>query len=294
MKVVVTGAAGYIGLGVARAFRQAGHQVWGIIRSEKKGSLVAQSGVIPFVADLREIKEYDHLLKECSVWVHCAFENSPEGVALDSFLIDGYLAKAANLPKTIIYTSGIRVYGNNSDSLLDENTPLQPLEMVRWRPLHEKKLLEAENPLLKTVVIRPGNIYGGSGGLTAALFAQAEKGEILLVGAGNNYWPMVHLEDLAGAFVLVAEKMCSHQVFNIVDNSLVTQKEVIEGIAAITGARVKRVDLEEAKPLLGKLAEGLATGGRISNERAKKLLGWQPKYPGFLCDLPRYYQEYLQ
>src|SRR3989475_11772797 len=64
-----------------------------------------------------------------------------------------------------IFTSGVWVHGDAGDRMVDETTPLNPIKLVAWRPAHEQLVLQASG--MRGLVIRPGCVYGGPGGLTA-------------------------------------------------------------------------------------------------------------------------------
>ena len=54
MKVFITGATGYIGFSVASAYRRAGHEVWGLVRSEEKARRVARHEIRPVIGAMQK------------------------------------------------------------------------------------------------------------------------------------------------------------------------------------------------------------------------------------------------
>ncbi|MGK5594612.1 MAG: NAD-dependent epimerase/dehydratase family protein [Parachlamydiaceae bacterium] len=180
MRVLITGASGYIGSAVAKAFRQAGHYVYGLIRSEKAALLLQKEGIEPLVSDLSQPQVFASAARSSNVLVHCAFENSGDGVKKDARVIEALIgyAREQQVHKMLIYTSGTWVYGSTSNRPADESTVLKPIDFVRWRPRHEEMVLRASSPSISSVVIRPGIVYGKQGGLTALWFEAAEKGSI--------------------------------------------------------------------------------------------------------------------
>ncbi|HYT05752.1 MAG TPA: NAD-dependent epimerase/dehydratase family protein [Gemmatimonadales bacterium] len=206
MQVFVTGATGYVGSSVATAFRRVGHRVWGLTRSEAKARRLAQQEIQPVIGDLANPKSYADVAAECAVLVHAAFEYSAQGVAKDKTAIEALVeaGRRGARPKTLIFTSGAWVHGDTGDRMVDETTPLNPVALVAWRPAHEQLVLQA--PGVRGLVIRPGCVYGGPGGLTAPWFADASAGKPpTVVGDGRNRWTMVHADDLADAYLRVGE-----------------------------------------------------------------------------------------
>src|SRR5581483_11594796 len=112
------------------------------------------------------------------------------------------LAKKAKAPRTVIYTSGVWLYGDTGSLAVDESEAFESSFLIPWRAQHEKRVLEASGPLTRGLVIRPGCVYGGRGGLTGIWFEGAEKGAgAPIVGEGANRWAMIHVEDLADLYV---------------------------------------------------------------------------------------------
>lgn len=297
MRIFVTGAAGYIGHGVAKAFRSKGHSVSGFVRSEEDARLLNLNEIIPVIGDLEKPESFQQILKDVEVVVHCAFDYaSDKGVEHDAKAIDLILQTLSQspLPRTFIYTSGVWVYGSRGYQMIDESMPLSPLDIAKWRPNHEEKVLKATSPKLRTVIMRPGHVYGGVGGLTKILFTSTQNGTVKIVGEGHNRWPMVHLQDLSSAYVSAAERELTGIILNVVDDSTATLRELAESIAraAKIEGKIQVIPLEEAKKNFGPIAEGLAIDLSVNNSRIKRLLGWQIHHAPFNYEAELYYQTW--
>jgi nucleoside-diphosphate-sugar epimerase len=295
MRVFLTGATGYIGRAVALAFRRAGHEVFGLCRSADKAAGLARQEVHPVLGDLGQPQSYASVAAACSVLVHTAADIpggvvGPDRAALDVFLT---AAKTGPRPKTLVYTSGVWVNGDTGSEPVDETTPLKPARLVAWRPAHEQLVLEAEGA--RGLVLRPGCVYGGPGGLTGNWFAQAqrEKG-VRVVGDGRNRWAMVHVEDLAEAYVRAAESDLAGEVLNVTDRSRSTVGEMAAAAGAAAGATGPPVyvPVEEAARKMGDLAEALALDQHVDSRKAVRRLGWQPRHGGFLDGVATYFEAW--
>jgi len=296
MKILVTGASGYIGHGVAKAFRAKGHTVYGLVRSEENASLLSVDEIWPIIGDLERPESYHQILSDVEVAVHCAFDHSDKGVEYDIKAIDSILDVFSNssLPRSFIYTSGVWVYGSRGYHIVDESTPPNPLEITQWRPAQEERILKATSSKLRTVIMRPGHVYGGTGGLMDLLFASTTAGAVTIVGEGYHRWPMIHLQDLAHAYVSAVEREVSGVVFNVVDNSTATLREMAEAIAKVANVegKINTLSIEEGKKRLGHLVEGLLIDLMVSNSRIKRLLGWQIHHAPFLYEVDLYYHAW--
>ncbi len=295
MQVFVTGATGYVGWSVATAFRRAGHRVWGLTRTEVKARRLAQQEIEPVVGEMGDPKTYADVAAECAVLIHAAFEYSANGVAKDKKAIDTLIeaGRRGARPKTLIFTSGAWVHGDTGDRMVDETTPLNPIKLVAWRPAHEQLVLQASG--VRGLVIRPGCVYGGPGGLTAPWFADASAGKApTVVDDGRSRWTMVHADDLADAYLRVGESGLGGEVFDISDRSRATVLEMATAAARAAGYRgeIRPVPLAEAAKRMGDFAEALALNQHVDARKAVRLLGWQPRHGGFPDEADLYYRAW--
>lgn len=296
MRIFVTGASGYIGRAVAEAFRSKGHVVYGLVRSDSDVRALYSNEIWPVVGDLNSPESYSKSLGEAEVVVHCAFDSSSKGVELDAKTVETVLStlSRSSLPKAFIYTSGVWVYGSTGEKIADESTPLKPIDLVKWRPAHEEKIIRAASSLLRTVVIRPGCVYGGVGGLTDLFFSSTSDGSVSYIGDGFNKPAMIHVRDLAYAYVAAAEQEISNVVLNVVDDSRFTMKEMAEAIARSAGipGKIRSLSGEEAQNRFGHLVQGLTLDQAIGNARIKRLLGWQIHHLPFINEIDVYYRAW--
>lgn len=296
MNVFVTGSTGYIGGAVAAAFRRAGHRVFGLARSSEKARALAREEIVPVLGDLAAPESFLAVARGCDVLVHCASENSSATVARDRAAIDAFLgvSRESSAPRTFLYTSGVWVYGDTGGRTVDETSPLAPLDLVRWRVEHEQLVLAAASAKLRTLVLRPGCVYGGSGGLTVPWFASALAGEVEMVGDGANCWSTVHVDDAAEAYVLAAERAPGGEALNLSDGTNPRVGEMAAAVATAAGipGHISQLSPDEAAERFGPLAEGLGAHQKIANARAKAALGWQPRHASFVSEADLYYTAF--
>jgi nucleoside-diphosphate-sugar epimerase len=159
-----------------------------------------------------------------------------------------------------------------------EEDPLDPDPPASFRPAAEA-IRYVEDKVLKAggAILRHGTLYG-----PGTLDYQVEllrKRQFPLIGGGTGYSSWVHLEDAAGAAVLAVEKR-ARGVFNIVDDEPAPASEWVPYLAALAGAkRPMRVPKWLARPLAGDVVVTMMTEGRgFSNAKAKRELGWKPRY----------------
>src|SRR5258705_13988144 len=236
MQVFVTGATGYIGFAVAAALRRAGYRVWALARGGAKARRLPGHEIEPVIGDLADPRTYLEVASDCALLVHTAFDYSANGVAKDRTAIDTLLeaGRRGAGPKTFIFTSGAWVYGDTGDRMVDETTPPNPPKLVAWRPAHEQMVLQAAG--VRGLVVRPGDVYGGPGGLTSQWFAGPRTGKPpLVVGDGRNRVPMVRIDDLADSYVRIAESGLAAEICNMNDQTPITVLEMSTAAARSAG-----------------------------------------------------------
>jgi nucleoside-diphosphate-sugar epimerase len=129
-------------------------------------------------------------------------------------------------------------------------------------------------------VLRYGSLYGP--GAIDDQVNLVRKGMFPLVGGGTGYFSWVHLDDAASATVLAMEQRATG-VFNIVDDEPAPVSEWLPYLAACAGARPpRRLPRWLARLVAGEMVVTMMTEGRgFSNAKAKRELGWEPRYPSW-------------
>lgn len=286
MKVFVTGGTGIIGSAVAGAFARAGHDTAALVRSAEKGRGLERDGIQAVVGTMQEAAGWRPAAREAEVLIHCAVEYSGDQWALNHATLDAMiaLARESGRPRCVIGTGGVWSYGDTGDGRADEASPLNPPELSKPRVAVDERVLSGAGGRVRTVLIRPGCVYGGNGSLTASWFeSAATAGAARIVGFGTNRWAMVHRDDLADLYVRAAESDASGEVFNATDRSRFTVLDCARASSRAAGAhgQVASVPLEEARKTMGPMADCLVMNQHVDSGKAARRLGWNPRHAGF-------------
>ncbi len=294
LRVFLTGGTGYIGEVVLEAALRAGHQVSAIARDREKVERLDARGATGILAELATPARYIDAVRAADVVIHTALERSPRGPQVDREFLDQAIQALAGsgAPRTLIYTSGCWVLGNTGRAA-DETASLYPADIVAWRPEHEQRVLEAAGSGLRTVVVRPGIVYGGGRGIVADLLKDALNGLVRVVGPGKNRWACVYDRDLADLYVRLAQSPEASGIYHATDEG---DERVLDIVAAIAGhlsqtPDVRHVPIEEARSQMGPYADALALDQRVRSPRARAL-GWTPSLRSAADNVARLYEEF--
>jgi nucleoside-diphosphate-sugar epimerase len=162
-----------------------------------------------------------------------------------------------------------------------EEDPLDPLTGTTAQPVMEA-VQHLEDVVVKAggAALRYGGLYGP--GVIHDQVELLRKRQFPLVGGGTGYSSLVHLDDAASATVLAVEQQAKG-VFNVVDDEPAPASEWLTYLAACAGVKPPmRVPKWLARMLAGDVAVTMMTEGRgFSNEKAKRVLGWELRYPSW-------------
>ncbi len=171
-------------------------------------------------------------------------------------------------------------------------TPAPP-KLVASRPATEQVVLGAND--VRTLIIRPGCVYGRDGGMTGTWFKGAhQQSTLAAVGSGGNRWAMVHVDDLAQAYLRAGESALNREIFNITDHSQSTVGEMVAAVKRASGYEgdINFIPVADAARSMGDFAECLALHQRVDAGKAARLLDWRPQHLGFVEEVDRYFESW--
>jgi nucleoside-diphosphate-sugar epimerase len=283
MKILVTGATGYIGGSVSTKLLEAGHTVLGLARSDEAAAALKKRGIEPVMGELNAYTPFIEVTKRVDAVINAA--NSDNAFVAHA-LLDGLKGTG----KTLIQTSGSSVVGaydngETSNDTFDEDTPFTPQPEKSMRVAIDNQVLAAAKDGLRTIVIRPTLIYGRGIGVSSTsvqlpkLIDVAKKhGVARHVGPGLNIWGHVHIADVVSLYLLALEKAKGGSLF-YAENGEANFKSVTQSIGRMLGLG----DTTKDWPI-GEAVEGLGPGAYLSfgsNSRVRgkrsRELGWVPK-----------------
>ena len=285
MKIFITGASGFIGGSIAAHLVRAGHQVRGLIRKPEHSGELKRLGIEPVLGTLDDRALLIAEAQAADAVINAASSDHERAV---SALIEGL----AGSGKAFLHTSGSSIVGDASGGeaaqarIYHEDALPQPTADKAARVAIDRQVLEAAQRNIRSAVLCNTLIYGhgavaGSASVQLPrLVRQAQKsGVVRHVGSGGNTWSNVHIDDVAELYRLALEKTPAG-TFYFVESGEASFRDMSAAIArAMKLGAPQDWPLEEAQKEWGyeMASYGLGSNSRVRGERARKLLGWQPK-----------------
>jgi nucleoside-diphosphate-sugar epimerase len=312
MKVFVAGATGAIGRQLVPQLVARGHEVVGMTRSASKQDLLRGLGARPVVADALDPDAVAEAVAsaEPEVIVHqltalsgpmsvrdarrpdrsaaATMTNRLRTEATDHLLAAG---RAVGARRFVAQSFGAFRFARTGGPVHTEADPLNPNDPPAALRAAQAGYLYLERAVTtiewgEGLALRYGGFYGPGTAISLAPDAQMaapiRKRRFPIVGDGGGVWSYVHIEDAAAA-TAVAVEHGQPGVYNVVDDDSAPVREWLPVLASALDAKPpRRVPLWLGRLLAGEAATAMMTEARgASNEKAKRELGWQLRYPSW-------------
>lgn len=286
MRVLVTGACGFVGSFTAAHFARAGHDVTGLDRSVRPIDPRHKAPPIRLVAaDIRDMARVRAVADECRAEgiVHAAAvirqdDGAADPVAMYRINVDGTMAvleAARALGARVVYVATATLYGVHPDlHPLSEDARPEPVGIYDTTKLMAETMVITYHKVfgLDTVSVRPGYVWGPGSSTGGYFMDQVWAGEAIDQPQGAELpMDMTYVRDLAdGIYRAMTVRPISHRIFNITSGVQVRREEVADAVRRrVPGAQIR---LGSGIPALAHLR------GPSVLDRARSELGYEPKY----------------
>ena len=275
MKVLVTGASGFIGSRLAQRLISEGDEVYGIIHENPN----TVDGMHVITADLSE-NDFDIPDVNFDVVFHLAAatplvkdKKKQRKINFDGTV--NLFEKIKNKTNFIIYASGLGVFGNPGNTVVNEESEIKPdTDFVKIR-LEAQKFLEnscTENKINFSVCYF-GDVYGDGSWFIDMIVNRLKNGTFKIPGKGDYSKCFIHVDDTVGVLIAIARHNPSDESYVVADSTPTTFKEFVDYTAdKINAKHPGGVPMFLAKGIIGgDLIKLLTTSIKISNEKISKI-----------------------
>lgn len=307
-KLLVTGATGFIGSRLALRAHQLGIDVLATGRAElhvevERLQELRAAGVRVEVGVLQDLALIDRLLPGRDTVIHLAAaqheaempESYFRAVNVDAVRTLLAACRDHNV-RRFVYGSTIGVYGDASESLLDEDSPLRPDNVYTSTKLEAETLVRSFEQHFETCIVRIAETYGPGDRRLLKLFRSIARGHFVMIGRGDNRRQCIHVDDLARGLLTAAQHPAAvGETFVFAGGEIMTTQEMVGRIANVLERKPPRLQLPMwpfvaaagvmettlpplhiAPPLHSRRLDFFRKSFVFSTARAQSLLGFTP------------------
>ncbi len=314
MRVVITGATGFLGGALARALALEGAEVVALCRSGSDRAGLAGVPVTWREGDVTRAGTLRGALEGAAFVVHAAGRLGEAGVPEEAYLklnVEGtrnVLAAAldAPAPPRVLHLSSAGVLGITGRTAAPEEAPYAPRNAYeRSKAASERVALEFARRGLPVVLARPGFIYGPGDKHVLGLFRAVKRHQFFYVGAGQHLCQPTFIDDAVEGMLLCLRAGEPGGVYHVTGPRAVTFRELGDAVAAALDVRPPWLRLPRPaatlaasalevlgaalgrKPPLSRAGVDFFGGDRVfSSRRAHEELGYTPRHD-LASGLPR-------
>ncbi len=227
MRVLVTGATGFVGQRVVKQLLAKGDEVVVLTRNIAKGALYLGSECKYFQwGDTSTLAP-----EEAFLGVDAVINLMGEGIAEKRWsedqkkkIYESRIAATAQLierikgltkrPSVFVSASAVGIYGDRGDEELNESSSLADDFLARVCKDWEAEALKAKNLGMRVAIIRTGVVIGKDGGALKKMLPIFKLGGGGPVGSGKQYMSWIHVEDIASMYVEAARDPSIEGILN--------------------------------------------------------------------------------
>jgi nucleoside-diphosphate-sugar epimerase len=286
--VVVLGATGFVGGGIARHLLASGHAVTGLARTDAAADRLRAQGITPLAGDLAGRRaEVVTAATQADAVVYAA---QPADPAQEAGLVEDLLDALAGSTTAFLFVSGSgvlleRTAGAWSPHTYAEDDPFVVEPLAVHRLAAEQAVRNGARRGVRAMVLRPGTIWGPGddhGHLAAVYRSVAVTGSACYVGEGLATYGHVHLDDVARLAERTLAVGTAGSLYHAAAGET-PNRWIAEAVARDLGVPTRSLTPAEAVGVWGEMgALVLSASSRTRDDRTRAELGWAPQHTDLL------------
>jgi uncharacterized protein (TIGR01777 family) len=293
VRILITGAMGFIGSHLVRRLLAEGHAVVALTRNVESARRLLpvgcecrawDPGAGPQAADLQRVDTIVHLAGEGILdrrWTSARKQVLRESRVTGTRALVRALAAlpATARPATLLSASAIGYYGDRGDEELDEAAAAGSDFLAGICQAWEREAFVAQELGVRVAAIRMGVVLGKDGGALQKMLLPFQLGLGGRMGSGRQWVSWIHVDDLVGLFAHAIDHPEVSGVLNGVSPAPVTNAEFTAALGrALRRPAVLTVPAIVLRLALGEMSTVLLAGQRVL-PRAAQRLGFEFRYP---------------
>jgi nucleoside-diphosphate-sugar epimerase len=306
MKVLLTGATGFIGSFLLEKLIEENYDVRIIRRKSSNLQFIKDLGVETFEASLDEVDKLKAAAKNCEIVIHVAGLTSAKNhegyISGNKFNTKNILdAVDKSSIKKFIYISSLTAVGpaTDYDNPVHEETECNPITSYGFSKYETEKMIVEQYSNIPFVILRPPAVFGPRDKAILTVFQSINYGLSPMMGLKEKYLSLIYVKDLVDAIIdSIKIQNNLHKIYFISSDKFYSWTEVVNLIAKLMNKKVIKLKIPEffvkiiagisellgtfsSKPPVFNIDKGkdlLQSYWICSNQKSKKELDFKENY----------------
>ncbi|HIH9994689.1 SDR family oxidoreductase [Klebsiella variicola] len=291
MKILLTGATGFIGSYLLPELLRNGHEVIGLTRTGKGAKTLEAAGATAMFGELTDLKSLRDATNSVDGVIHTAFNHDfsklKENSEIDRRVIETLGEALAGSQRPLVVSSGTGLVDRSRIHGLARETDKPFSSALFPRAATEEAAASMLAKGVNIIVVRLSQVHDTEhqGRLAEHIRIAREKGFVAYVGQGENRLSAVHVTDAARLYRLALEKGETGAHYHAVAEEGVPMHAIAAQLAESLSLPVRSISTEEVEAYFGWIAALAHVDPGASGKATQTHLGWLPDGPGLLEDL---------